>query len=198
MTQTQHHTNGRGHAPTPAFATAGAVPYDDPMSKVLGLDAKTSVLAAWFGFTSAGTVLLVWVMGLALLLACRPARSVGTGGSSAASRFHTVKDAGVLAPARTWRARIAPKCAPAEAEEPTKEGEPKEAELRARHPVGVGVVGERLDGGGWNVVREVAPRSPSPRRAPRYGRLLRRRRAPSSCPCRARPGAARARSGVAV
>ena len=53
----------------PAFAVAGAVPYDDPMSKVLGLDAKTSGLAAWFGFTSAGTVLLVWLMGLALVVA---------------------------------------------------------------------------------------------------------------------------------
>lgn len=59
-------TNGRGHAPMPAFAIAGAVPYDDPMSKVLGLDAKTSGLVAWFGFTSAGTLLLVWVMALAL------------------------------------------------------------------------------------------------------------------------------------
>ena len=28
------------------------------MSKVLGLDAKTSGLAAWFGFTSGGTLLL--------------------------------------------------------------------------------------------------------------------------------------------
>ncbi len=62
-------TNGRGHAPMPAFAVAGAVPYDDPMSRVLGLDAKTSGLAAWFGFTSAGTVLLVWMMGLALVVA---------------------------------------------------------------------------------------------------------------------------------
>lgn len=53
----------------PAFAAAGAVPYDDPMSKVLGLDAKTSGLAAWFGFTSAGTLLLVWLMGLALVVA---------------------------------------------------------------------------------------------------------------------------------
>jgi protein TonB len=53
----------------PAFAAAGAVPYDDPMSKVLGLGAKTSGLAAWFGFTSAGTMLLVWVMAMALLLA---------------------------------------------------------------------------------------------------------------------------------
>ncbi|MGD0526175.1 MAG: energy transducer TonB [Polyangiaceae bacterium] len=68
-TGTTRTTNGRGHGPLPAFATAGAVPYDDPMSKVLGLDAKTSGLAAWFGFTSAGTVLLVWVMALALLLA---------------------------------------------------------------------------------------------------------------------------------
>jgi hypothetical protein len=58
--------NGRGHAPVAGFATAGAVPYDDPMSKVLGLDAKTSGLAAWFGFTSAGTLLLLWLMALAL------------------------------------------------------------------------------------------------------------------------------------
>ncbi|HEY3815837.1 MAG TPA: hypothetical protein VGL81_01640 [Polyangiaceae bacterium] len=65
--QTGQATNGRTHAPLPAFALA--VPYDDPMSKVLGLDAKTSGLAAWFGFTSAGTVLLVWVMGLALVVA---------------------------------------------------------------------------------------------------------------------------------
>jgi hypothetical protein len=67
--QSRRATNGRGHAPVPAFAAAGAVPYDDPLSKVLGLDAKTSGLAAWFGFTSAGTLLLVWLMGLALVLA---------------------------------------------------------------------------------------------------------------------------------
>ena len=67
--QTRPGTNGRGHGPLPAFATAGAVPYDDPLSKVLGLDAKTSGIAAWFGFTSAGTLLLVWVMGLALVVA---------------------------------------------------------------------------------------------------------------------------------
>ena len=67
--QTRRGTNGRGHAPLPAFAAAGAVPYDDPLSKVLGLDAKTSGLAAWFGFTSAGTLLLVWLMGLALVVA---------------------------------------------------------------------------------------------------------------------------------
>jgi len=67
--QTRRAANGRGHAPIPAFAAAGAVPYDDPMSKVLGLDARTSGVAAWFGFTSAGTLLLVWVMGLALFVA---------------------------------------------------------------------------------------------------------------------------------
>jgi protein TonB len=66
--QTGHEANGRGHLPMHAFAPAGAVPYDDPMSKVLGLDAKVSGLAAWFGFTSAGTLLLVWMMGLAVLV----------------------------------------------------------------------------------------------------------------------------------
>src|SRR3984957_1835283 len=59
----QQSANGRGRG-VPAFAMS--VPYDDPMSKVLGLDAKTSGLAAWFGFTSAGTLLLVWLMALAL------------------------------------------------------------------------------------------------------------------------------------
>jgi protein TonB len=65
--------NGRGHVTNHAsvgrFATAGDVLYDDPMSKVLGLDARTSGLAAWFGFTSAGTLLLAWLMGLALVVA---------------------------------------------------------------------------------------------------------------------------------
>jgi periplasmic protein TonB len=59
----QQSANGRGHG-VPAFAMS--VPYDDPMSKVLGLDAKTSGLAAWFGFTSAGTLLLVWLIALVL------------------------------------------------------------------------------------------------------------------------------------
>jgi protein TonB len=65
--QTERTVNGRGHGSVPGFAMA--VPYDDPMSKVLGLDAKTSGLAAWFGFTSAGTLLLVWMMALALVVA---------------------------------------------------------------------------------------------------------------------------------
>jgi protein TonB len=58
--------NGRGHVAVRALATAGAVPYDDPMSRVLGLDAKTSGFVAWFGFTSAGTLLLLWLIALAL------------------------------------------------------------------------------------------------------------------------------------
>jgi protein TonB len=58
--------NGRGPGLVGGLATAGNVPYDDPMSKVLGLDAGTSGLAAWFGFTSAGTLLLVWLVALAL------------------------------------------------------------------------------------------------------------------------------------
>jgi protein TonB len=52
-------TNGASHAGVVSFAAAGAVPYDDPMDRVLGLDAKTSGIAAWFGFTSGSTALLV-------------------------------------------------------------------------------------------------------------------------------------------
>ncbi|MGH7298760.1 MAG: hypothetical protein ACRELB_27715, partial [Polyangiaceae bacterium] len=61
-------TNGSSRSPLRAFAAAGG-PYDDPMSKVLGLDAKTSGVAAWFGFGSAGTLLMVWLMALALVVA---------------------------------------------------------------------------------------------------------------------------------
>src|SRR5579863_1375636 len=51
--------NGVSHAQSVSFAAAGAVPYDDPMSKVLGLDSQTSGLAAWFGFTSGSTAVFV-------------------------------------------------------------------------------------------------------------------------------------------
>ena len=47
---TQTATNGAARCRAcGSFAAASAVPYDDPMSKVLGLDAKTSSLAAWLG-----------------------------------------------------------------------------------------------------------------------------------------------------
>src|SRR5215472_10518413 len=52
-----------------AVASVGSSPYDDPMSKVLGLDAKTSSLAAWFGFTSGSTFLLVGLMVLTSVVA---------------------------------------------------------------------------------------------------------------------------------
>lgn len=61
-------TNGASHPHVMSFAAAG-VPYDDPMSKVLGLDAKTSGVAAWFGFTSGSTALLVAFAALAMYLA---------------------------------------------------------------------------------------------------------------------------------
>jgi periplasmic protein TonB len=53
------------------LATAGgsAALYDDPMSKVLGLDAKTSTLGAWFGFTSGSTLLLVGLMAMTSVFA---------------------------------------------------------------------------------------------------------------------------------
>jgi protein TonB len=50
-------------------AFAGAAAYDDPMSKVLGLDAKTSGLAAWFGFTSGSTALLAGLMAMVSVIA---------------------------------------------------------------------------------------------------------------------------------
>ncbi len=60
-----------GGTPVPPFATAeGALAlYDDPMSKVLGLDAKTSTLSAWFGFTSGSTLFLVGLMALTSVVA---------------------------------------------------------------------------------------------------------------------------------
>jgi protein TonB len=44
-------------------------PYDDPMAKVLGLDAETSGLGAWLGFGSGSTVLMVAFMVLASIVA---------------------------------------------------------------------------------------------------------------------------------
>jgi protein TonB len=64
--------NGAARAPvSPWLATAGGTPpfYDDPMSKVLGLDSKTSTLGAWFGFTSGSTLLLVGLMALTSVVA---------------------------------------------------------------------------------------------------------------------------------
>lgn len=63
--------NGAPRARVSWLATADGTPslYDDPMSKVLGLDAKTSSLAAWFGFTSGSTLLLVGLMALTSVVA---------------------------------------------------------------------------------------------------------------------------------
>jgi len=46
-----------------------AVVYDDPMAKVLGLDAKTSGVGAWFGFGSGGTLAAAAIMALASFVA---------------------------------------------------------------------------------------------------------------------------------
>jgi periplasmic protein TonB len=43
--------------------------WDDPMDRVLGLDAKNSGLAAWFGFTSGGMLLMVALMALVSVVA---------------------------------------------------------------------------------------------------------------------------------
>jgi protein TonB len=53
--------------------------YNDPLARVLRLDAKTSGLGAWLGFTSGGTTLLAVTMGLAGFvgwLHARPALSM--------------------------------------------------------------------------------------------------------------------------
>jgi periplasmic protein TonB len=60
--------NGAARAPSLA-AVGGAAFYDDPMSKVLGLDSKTRTVAAWFGFTSGSTLLLVAIMALTSVVA---------------------------------------------------------------------------------------------------------------------------------
>lgn len=61
--------NGMALASRFAVAGVAASPYDDPMNKVLGLDAKTSSVAAWFGFTSGSTFLLVGLMALTSVVA---------------------------------------------------------------------------------------------------------------------------------
>jgi protein TonB len=62
--------NGSGHVRLSSLAAAGApFSYDDPMSKVLGLDAQVSTFRAWFGFTSGGTLVIVGLMALASVLA---------------------------------------------------------------------------------------------------------------------------------
>jgi protein TonB len=64
-------TPKNGAAGISSFATAagGQFFYDDPMSKVLGLDSKTSSLGAWFGFTSGSMLLLVGLMALTSVVA---------------------------------------------------------------------------------------------------------------------------------
>jgi periplasmic protein TonB len=65
----QRSANGAAHARTNAAPFAVASAYDDPMSKVLGLDSKTSGLAAWLGFTSGGTLVFVALTALVLVVA---------------------------------------------------------------------------------------------------------------------------------
>lgn len=64
------HTGTNGVNPAlRSFDAISAVAYDDPMSKVFGLDAKTSTWGAWFGFTSGGTAFAAALMALATLVA---------------------------------------------------------------------------------------------------------------------------------
>lgn len=73
--ETRGPANGSARLRAPTFAAAGGAPYDDPMSKVLGLDAKTSGVGAWFGFTSGGTLLLVGLMALSSVVAAMHLRA---------------------------------------------------------------------------------------------------------------------------
>jgi protein TonB len=63
--------NGVAGGPVSWIPTADGtlVLYDDPMDKVLGLDAKTSGWGAWFGFTSGSTLLLAGLMALVSVVA---------------------------------------------------------------------------------------------------------------------------------
>jgi protein TonB len=74
-TQTRGPTNGSARLRVPSLAAAGGVPYDDPMSKVLGLDAKTSGVGAWFGFTSGGTLVFAGLIALASVIAAMQVRT---------------------------------------------------------------------------------------------------------------------------
>ena len=71
MQQASDATPKNGARQRPALAAAGGAPslYDDPLSKVLDLDAKTSGAGAWFGFTSGGTLLMIAFMALASVVA---------------------------------------------------------------------------------------------------------------------------------
>jgi protein TonB len=68
MVEMRERVNGVGED-VGAFARASDDAYDDPMSKVLGMDAQTSTLAAWFGFTGGGTALAAALMALVTLVA---------------------------------------------------------------------------------------------------------------------------------
>jgi len=50
-------------------APARVAAHDDPLEKVLGLDAKTSGVGAWFGFGSGGTLAAAAIMALASFVA---------------------------------------------------------------------------------------------------------------------------------
>jgi protein TonB len=106
---TGHDANGTARA-LPSFAVAGGV-YDDPMDKVLGLDAKTSGLAAWFGFTSGGTLLAAGLLALASVVAW----------------MHTARAAAAEAPEEIDVVREDPPPPPPAPPEPTQEPEAKPA-----------------------------------------------------------------------
>jgi protein TonB len=60
--------NGAG-AVRLASSAGGAAVFDDPMSRVLGIDARVSGVGAWFGFTSGGMLMMVALMALASVVA---------------------------------------------------------------------------------------------------------------------------------
>ena len=61
--------NGAGAVRLAALSADGAALFDDPMSRVLGMDSRVTGIGAWFGFTSGGTLLMVALMALASVVA---------------------------------------------------------------------------------------------------------------------------------
>jgi protein TonB len=86
--------NGAPRAGVTWLAPAGgpASLYDDPMSKVLGLDAKTSTWGAWFGFTSGSTLLLVGLMALTSVVAWLHAIHARNAAAATPEEIEVMKD----------------------------------------------------------------------------------------------------------
>jgi protein TonB len=105
-----------------------AVSYDDPMSKVLGLDAKTSTLGAWFGFTSGGTALMAAGIALASIIAWMHA--VAPEAPTKPAEFEVVREEAPPPPPPTATAEPQPE-AKAAPPRPAREAPPPPAPAQA-------------------------------------------------------------------